>query len=68
MLIASALTITYHRSIREADFNFTNKAIGKKTAEWAKQNKEGFAEEQGGSRKNFRAVEVALNKVLTYGN
>jgi hypothetical protein len=50
----------------EADFNFTNKAIGKKTAKRAEQNKEGFAEEQGGSRKNFRAVELALNKVLTY--
>jgi hypothetical protein len=50
----------------EADFNFTNKAIGKKTAKRAEQNKEGFAEEQGGSHKNFRAVELALNKVLTY--
>jgi hypothetical protein len=50
----------------EADFNFTNKDVGRKTARRAEENYNGFAEEQGGSRNNFRAVELALNKVLTY--
>jgi hypothetical protein len=37
-----------------------------KTAKRAKQNKEAFTKEPGGSRKHFRVVELALNKVLTY--
>ena len=48
----------------EADFNFTNKVIGKKISAAAERNG-GFAPEQYGSRKGHRAIEHALNKVLT---
>ena len=48
----------------EADFNFTNKAVGKKVGTRAETH-QGMAKEQGGSRKNHRAVEIGLNKCLT---
>ncbi len=48
----------------EADFNFTNKAVGRKVGARAEAH-QGMAKEQGGSRKNHRAVEIGLNKCLT---
>jgi hypothetical protein len=38
----------------------------KKNSQASRAELEGFAEEQGGSRKNFRAVELALNMVMMY--
>jgi hypothetical protein len=48
----------------EADFNFTNKAVGKKVGARAEAH-HGMAKEQGGSRKNHGAVEIGLNKCFT---
>jgi hypothetical protein len=48
----------------EVDFNFTNKAVGKKVGTRAEAH-HGMAKERGGSRKNHRAVEIRLNKCLT---
>jgi hypothetical protein len=48
----------------EADFNFTNKSISKKVATRAEAT-QGLAEEQFGSRKRHRAIELSLNKCLT---
>jgi hypothetical protein len=48
----------------EADFNFTNKAVGKKVGTRAEAH-HGMAKEQGGSRKNHRAVKIGVNKCLT---
>jgi hypothetical protein len=48
----------------EADFNFTNKAVGKKVGTRAEAH-HGMAKEQEGSRKNHRVVEIGLNKCLT---
>jgi hypothetical protein len=65
-LIASALT-NYVPFLCSKPTSIVQTMILKKTVKRAEQNKEGFAEEQeGGSRKNFRVVELALNKVLTY--
>ena len=48
----------------EADANFGNKSVAKKVAERIEAYG-GFAPEQYGSRRNHRAIDCALNKVLT---
>jgi hypothetical protein len=46
----------------EADFNFTNKAVGWKVDIRAEAH-HGMAQEQGRSHKNHRAFELGLNKL-----
>jgi hypothetical protein len=48
----------------EADFNFTNNAVGKKVGTRVEARHE-MAKEQGGSRKKHHALEIGLNKCLT---
>jgi hypothetical protein len=48
----------------EAKVNLTNKAVGKKIGTTAEAHR-GMAKEQGGSRKNYCAVKIGLNKCLT---
>jgi hypothetical protein len=48
----------------EADFNFTNKAVGWKVGIRAEAH-HGMAKEEGQSCKNHWAVELGLNKCLT---
>jgi hypothetical protein len=48
----------------EADFNFTNKAVGREVGIQG-QAHHGMGQEQGGGCKNHQAVELGLNKCLT---
>ena len=51
--------------LTEADFNFNNKVLGRRTIQHAEDIEE-LAPEQYGSRKSKSAIDQALHKRLTY--
>ena len=51
--------------LREADFNFNNKILGRRAIQHAEEIND-IAQEQYGSRKGKSAIDQALNKRLTY--